>query len=494
MMFCEKNDNQSDYYAFQAGAPSNGNTQMVILFDNTHSGSTACQPSNPNFADDAIGMTVPGIHGPARFLDLSYCGEPNQGAASFLPIASLLGLQTNGPPTLTSDTPNGGTIDGTGMETYSTATNSYTFELSHPMNSGDSNGHDYSLHAGSLVGWCVVFYDGANGHVWDLPTDCASSEGRAYGTVLKLGVGTTGVCDLAINKTMTPNPLVHSQPATVTLTVWNNANATCGGSGSPVTTTVTDNIPAGLTAPGPSPGYTVASSGVWLCSFSSALPLAGPGTITCTTSTPIPPTTQLNPFATITIPVTVTALPPQTVANCASVANPLDQNPANNQSCLKVPVIATSGCDLQLNKTMTTSPNDTQVTIKLTVTNVGNLTCNVDAPVKVTDTLPTGLTPVSASGVGWFCNLAVACSYIQSFPPGASSTITIIANATGPATVQNCAQLTFPPDTNPANNYACASASVVPEFPPGAGLLITVVALSASLALVRQARKTGKRD
>jgi uncharacterized repeat protein (TIGR01451 family) len=170
------------------------------------------------------------------------------------------------------------------------------------------------------------------------------------------------------------------------------------------------------------------------------------------------------------------------------VSNQQDQNSANNQSCLNTPVTGISGCDLQLNKTMIVSPNGTQVTIMLTVENVGQTTCNVDAPVKVTDTLPTGLTPVSAGGVGWTCNLSVTCINIHSFPPGASSTITIIANATGPATVQNCAQLIFPPDTNPVNNNACASASVVPEFPPGAAFLIMIVGLTSSLLLIRRKR------
>jgi uncharacterized repeat protein (TIGR01451 family) len=149
-----------------------------------------------------------------------------------------------------------------------------------------------------------------------------------------------------------------------------------------------------------------------------------------------------------------------------------------------------NGCDLQLNKTMTVSPNGTQVTITLTVTNVGNMTCNVDAPVKVTDTMPTGLVAVSAGGVGWTCNLSVTCIDLLSFPPGASSTITIIANATGPATVQNCSQLIFPPDTNPANNNSCDNATVVPEFPPGAALLIMIVGLTSSLLLIRRRRGT----
>lgn len=322
LTFCEQNDQTNDYYAFQIGGiPSDPADTMYLLFDNLHTG-TVPSTCGPNISDDALGFAPVG----GGFVDLSYCGLPSPSNYS--------------PPPVTVDT----LQDGTGIMSYSTA-NGYVFEMSHPMNSGDL--YDYHLSPGSTFGWCAYFWDANSHHVWDYPVDCygvygGTGSASRYGDIKKLPNPNpeTLTCDLAINKTMSPNPLVSGQPATITLTVWNNGTLTCGA-GAVVLTTVTENIPLGLTATGsPPPGWTATPTDGWGCTFSSGPPLVGPGTVTCTTTTPIPPTTQYSPFATITIPVTVTAPAGSIIHNCAHVDNPLDQNSSNNNSCVDVPVIA----------------------------------------------------------------------------------------------------------------------------------------------------------
>jgi hypothetical protein len=55
-----------------------------------------------------------------------------------------------------------------------TPTVGYVFEMSHPLNSGDSAGGDYALSIGSTVGWCFAYNDFAffGGFVLAYPLNC----------------------------------------------------------------------------------------------------------------------------------------------------------------------------------------------------------------------------------------------------------------------------------------------------------------------------------
>jgi uncharacterized repeat protein (TIGR01451 family) len=107
------------------------------------------------------------------------------------------------------------------------------------------------------------------------------------------------------------------------------------------------------------------------------------------------------------------------------------------------------------------------------------------AAVTVTDTLPTGLTPSSATGTGWgpgvnACSIAsqtVTCTRSDVLAPGASYppiTIMVLVALTAPPTVTNTATVAGGGETNAANDTATDVANVVP--PADADLAITKTA------------------
>jgi uncharacterized repeat protein (TIGR01451 family) len=125
-------------------------------------------------------------------------------------------------------------------------------------------------------------------------------------------------CDLAMRKSVSPNPATSGQPVTIALTVTNVGTGLCR-----LDTVVQDPRPAGLTftaAP-------VTNQPGWACSLPG-------GNASCVTAGPLPS----GYTATFTSTATVTASPGGTITNCATVSNPADINPANNQSCATIRV------------------------------------------------------------------------------------------------------------------------------------------------------------
>ncbi|HEY2931036.1 MAG TPA: BACON domain-containing carbohydrate-binding protein [Acidobacteriota bacterium] len=105
-----------------------------------------------------------------------------------------------------------------------------------------------------------------------------------------------------------------------------------------------------------------------------------------------------------------------------------------------------------------------QGTYVLTVQNVGPT--NMAGSTTVTDTLPPGLTFVSADGNGWSCSASgqtVTCSSSASVATGLASTIKLVVGiGLGPGTtVVNTAQLANATDTNFYNDIASDTATVV---------------------------------
>lgn len=130
-----------------------------------------------------------------------------------------------------------------------------------------------------------------------------------------------GKCDLQIRKSVSPNPVQSGGTVTITLTVMNVGMGPCpGGAGTPGTT-VQDIKPAGLTF---NPPVTVSPPG-WACSFPA-------GNLLCNHPLPLP----VGYVATFTFTATVTAPAGSNIQNCATVSNPGDINPANNQSCVTI--------------------------------------------------------------------------------------------------------------------------------------------------------------
>jgi uncharacterized repeat protein (TIGR01451 family) len=110
-------------------------------------------------------------------------------------------------------------------------------------------------------------------------------------------------------------------------------------------------------------------------------------------------------------------------------------------------------------------------TYVLTVRNSGTLATS--APIVVTDTLPAGLTFVSASGTGWSCNASgqtVTCTYSASLPVGATASFTlrVLVGSAAYPTVTNTAQVAMTGDRVASNNFASNATTIRSGAPPTA--------------------------
>ena len=108
-------------------------------------------------------------------------------------------------------------------------------------------------------------------------------------------------------------------------------------------------------------------------------------------------------------------------------------------------------------------------TYTLTVRNAGTLATS--GPIVVTDTLPTGLTFVSASGTGWSCSASgqtVTCTYSASLPVGATASFVLrvaVSSAAYPS-VTNTAQVSTSGDAVASNNFASDPTTIRSGAPP----------------------------
>jgi uncharacterized repeat protein (TIGR01451 family) len=146
-------------------------------------------------------------------------------------------------------------------------------------------------------------------------------------------------------------------------------------------------------------------------------------------------------------------------------------------------------CDREITKTIMPNPAQSgqQVTITLTVTNVGTAACPAVPGVVLADPQPTGMTfqpPVSVTGsgaAGWNCFISspsgawpggVQCTATNPLPPGAGVTITFAATVTGTpgSQIQNCAEVTNVGDANQANNKSCVTLQVTGCVTPPANM------------------------
>jgi uncharacterized repeat protein (TIGR01451 family) len=238
--------------------------------------------------------------------------------------------------------------------------------------------------------------------------------------------------DLAIAKSHTSNFFQGQVGATFTIAVTN-----VGGSATVGTVTVTDVLPAGLTA-----------SSITGTNWSCTQP-AGP----CTRSTPLAPAGSYEP---ITLTVNVAASAGTPLVNHATVAGGGDVNPANNTSNDSVTV--SGGPDLAIAKSHSGNFFQTQVgaTFTIAVTNVGGSA--TVGTVTVSDLLPTGLTATSIAGANWSCTQpAGPCTRATPLAPAGSYepitlTVNVAADATSP--LINTATVAGGGDVNPSNNSA----------------------------------------
>ena len=204
--------------------------------------------------------------------------------------------------------------------------------------------------------------------------------------------------DLSITKAGPPSVDALNQ-FTYTLSVSN------AGPNAASSVKVTDSLPSGATLPS-------ASGSGWTCSAAA--------TVTCTRAT-LAVGTAPDITITVTAPADATVL-----SNSASVsAATTDSNTSNNTSAT-VQTTVVGRADLSITKSGPASVDaSSQLIYKLSVSNAGPSTAT---SVTVSDSLPAGVTGVSASGTGWTCDATVTCTR-TSLAVGAAPDITITVTA-----------------------------------------------------------------
>ncbi len=180
----------------------------------------------------------------------------------------------------------------------------------------------------------------------------------------------------------------------------------------------------------------------------------------------------------------------QTVVNTARVTSVESRFPVTSTTSVVITEVTTPPpptVDLRLDKRDSADPVlvSTLFNYSLDVTNVGS---SIASGVTVTDTLPAGVTLVSASGPGWTCTGAatVSCTLAGTLASGAISTVTLqVRSPTAAGTVSNTARVTSAGnDVNGANDSDTESTVILAEPPPPppaqADLAITAVAVPAT--------------
>jgi uncharacterized repeat protein (TIGR01451 family) len=207
---------------------------------------------------------------------------------------------------------------------------------------------------------------------------------------------------------------------------------------------MTDTLPAGV-------AFVSAAGTGWTCNQAA-------GVVTCTRAT-----LAVGAAPAITIVVTTPATS-GVITNTAAIAaaSPADPTPANNTTTATTSVAVVTA-DMSIVKTDTPDPVNAgaNLTYTLAVSNGGPDPAN---SVSVVDSLPAGVTLVSATGTGWTCNNAagtVTCTR-ATLAVGAAPAITIVVTApVAGGSISNSATVSAAEaDSNPANNTSTVSTTV----------------------------------
>ena len=203
------------------------------------------------------------------------------------------------------------------------------------------------------------------------------------------------LADLTITKSHVGNFTQGQVGATYSITATNSGFAATSG-----TVTVTDTLPAGLTA-------TAISGTGWTCVL---------GTLTCTRSDALAAGSS---YPVITLTVTVANNAASSVTNSVSVSGGGQTNTSNDTAT--DPTTINQLADLTITKSHVGNFTQGQVgaTYSITATNSGFAATS--GTVTVTDTLPAGLTATAISGTGWSCVLGtLTCTRSDALAAGSS--------------------------------------------------------------------------
>ena len=184
------------------------------------------------------------------------------------------------------------------------------------------------------------------------------------------------------------------------------------------------------------------TTGFWSCARVGQV-------VTCTSSASLSAGSSAEPIV-----ITVTAPAQGIVSNSASVtASIYDPNSANNSAG---PVVTTIEpvSNLTISKTDSADPVDANAELQYTIS-VTNSGPSAAVPTTVTDTLPAGVTFISAAGSGWACSFAdpiVTCT-AASIGVGTAAPITIkVTTPAAGGTITNTATVTSPADDSPSSD------------------------------------------
>ncbi|MBA3259365.1 MAG: PKD domain-containing protein, partial [Gemmatimonadales bacterium] len=209
--------------------------------------------------------------------------------------------------------------------------------------------------------------------------------------------------DLKLTKTASAASFSVGTNASYTLKVENVGEIPTSGQ-----VTVSDELPGGLT-------LVSASGSGWTCNAANP--------VSCERSSSLGPVPPNNAYPNILITFTPTAAA-ASITNTASVSGGGDASPGNNSSSVTNAV--NGAVDLTIDKSHTGDFTRTmQEQYSLSVTNAGSAATT--APITVRDTLPQGLSLVSAGGSDWTCNAASPVVCTRSLPLGAGDPAPAIA-------------------------------------------------------------------
>jgi len=245
--------------------------------------------------------------------------------------------------------------------------------------------------------------------------------------------------DLTLTKTHIGNFTQGQTGASYTITVNN-----IGGAASSGTVTVTDTLPAGLTA--------TAMGGIgWSC-----LP-----SLTCSRSNSLPSGVS---YPSITLTVNVANDAAATVTNSATVSGGAQLYTGNDTATN--PTTINQFADLTVTKTHagTFAPGQTGASYTITVNNSGG--GPTSGTVSVTDTLPTGLTATAISGIGWGCTLGTRTCTRNDVLASAGSypaiTLTVNVASDAPALVTNTVTVSGGGELITGNDSASDPTGIIP--------------------------------
>ena len=259
---------------------------------------------------------------------------------------------------------------------------------------------------------------------------------------------------LSISKTVSAPAVVTGSEFSYSIDVTNSSSSSEPGTAPPALTgiVVLDDIPPALTV--------ISASGAgWNCSVMGNL-------VDCRRA-------NLAAGANASFDIIVQApTTPQTVVNSARATSLEVRNPVTST----VSVVVTQDTpppptmvDLRIDKRDSADPVliNTPFSYFLDVSNVGS---SVASGISVSDTLPAGLTLISAIGPGWTCTgtTTVSCSLAGTLASGAMSSVTLqVRSPAAAGTLSNQARVTSTGnDVNAANDSDTETTVIIADPPP----------------------------